>query len=308
MNTTLFPIPRAESLDKGLDSIFKSVRMGRRESKTQRFAVERRASSFPICPRAYHIYRRLPLHKRPYDNESLASEAATLMGTALHVVLQKWFGIQNQVFYGNWVCMDCKLIRKHKYGTQVCKKCGQEMLYHEYSIKHKKVPFTGHIDGLIQAPNMKILLDFKGSSMQKISAIKKMGRPYESHYYQVNAYANVVNKYPKMFGGFGPVEKIVVLYVDRGAANWAWHAVQVPISKKIYRQTLGLISEAEQSVEDLVLPNGICDSPNDSHGQWCLARPMCFSRLLEAELDDKVWPEWKRPSGKTLIERAVSEL
>lgn len=229
------------------------------------------------------------------------------MGDALHVVLQKWFGLQEGVSWGNWKCLDCRKIRRHKYGPQKCKKCGQEMVYEEYDLPKKKgIPFSGHIDGLMDFPvSGKYLVDFKGSSAEKIRYIQRDNRPYDYHYFQTNAYANVVNMYPKHFGGFGPVEGIIIIYVDRGMANRLWHPLFVPVSKRVFRQCIGLIDEGAESLENLHLPNGICSSPRDPQGKWCKVRDLCFSRMVDATLKDKVWPIQKQDGKPSMIKRSL---
>jgi hypothetical protein len=230
------------------------------------------------------------------------------MGDALHVVLQKWFGLQDGVLWGNWRCLDCKKIRRHKYGPQRCKKCGKEMVYKEYDLPQKKaLPFTGHLDALMSMISGNYLVDFKGSGAEKIRAIQRDGRPVDYHYYQTNAYANVVNKYPKHFGGFGPVDGIIIIYVDRGMANRLWHSVYVPVSKRVFRQCIGLIDEGKESMDSLRLPNGICSSPRDPQGKWCKVRDLCFSRLVDATLKDKAWPVLKQSGKPSMIKRSLVE-
>lgn len=309
VSDSLFKVPRSRQLPKDVATTFRFIRDGRRKQETHWF-MERRASSFPLCPRAFHICYRLPPNERPYRDESFASEVATLMGDALHAVLQKWFGLQEGLLWGNWKCYNCKKIRRHKYGPQRCKTCGQEMVYKEYALPKKKgLPFTGHIDALTTMLSGNYLLDFKGSGADKIREIRKEGRPIDYHYYQTNAYANVVNKYPQHFGGFGPIDNIIIVYVDRGWANRLWHSVMVPVSKRVFRQCVGLIDEGQDSLNTLRVPNGICSSDRDPKGQWCKVRSFCFSRLLEATLKDKVWPEKKKRGGKpSQIKRSLAEV
>jgi len=305
---SLFKIPRAKKLPTDVSKIFKAVRDGRRNKEVRWFS-ECRASSFPICPRAFHICYRLPPSERPFKDESFASEVATMMGDALHAVLQKWFGLQEGTFFGNWKCLDCRKRRRHKYGPQRCKKCGQEMVYEEYDLPKKaKLPFSGHIDGLLRVLSGKYLIDFKGSSLEKIRAIQREGRPYDYHYYQTNAYANAVNMYPKHFGKFGPVDGIIIIYVDRGMANRFWHPVLVPVDKRVFRQCVGLIHESRESLETLRLPNGICSSPRDPKGKWCPVHELCFSRLIDATLKDKVWKELNSKGKKpSMMKRSLVE-
>ena len=153
-------VPTVEQIDKDILDGFKAIREGERETGYPVF-TEVRASSMPICPRAIHISRRLPRKKRPTRKEKFVQEATTLMGTALHLVVQKWFAIMfPDNFYGNWECFFCKKVTKHKTGIQICPSCGREMIYKEYAIKKQKgIPFSGHIDGILKFPDVVYLLD-----------------------------------------------------------------------------------------------------------------------------------------------------
>jgi hypothetical protein len=303
----LFELPSQQTLDPEILQLIRKVQYGRRDSE-ERFSEAKRASNFPVCPRAYHIYRRLPVEHRPFKDESFISEAATLMGTALHTVIQKWMGIHGEL-YGNWVCLDCKRIRRHKYGIQSCSKCGQEMWYKEYAIvPSKKYPFSGHLDGLLRIGRKRYLVDFKGSSIEKIKRRARMGRPEEKHYYQTNAYAHLVNARPKTFGNFGKVGSILVIYVDRGAPHKMIHTVQMPLSKRVFKQTVGLLHEAHESVESMELPTGICAGPRDTHATYCRLKTMCFSKVCEVNLHDKVWPEVQPKNTSKMLERAMIEV
>jgi hypothetical protein len=303
----LFEIPSQQRVDPEVLSMIRRVQWKRRESE-QRFAEARRASNFPVCPRAFHIYRRLPPDKRPFEEESFISEAATLMGTALHTVLQKWLGIEAEL-YGNWVCLDCKRIKRHKYGIQTCSKCGREMWYKEYAVNpSKKYPFSGHLDGLLRTSNYRYLLDFKGSSQEKIKARVHEGLPEEKHYYQTNAYAHMVNMRQKRFGNFGKVDGILVIYVDRGTPWKLIHCVQMPLSKRVFKQTVGLIHDAIESVNEMNLPTGICASRSDKNATYCRVKDLCFSKVCEAKLHDKVWPEAKQSNSSKVLERAMIEI
>ena len=291
-----FPIPNLEPLNDRLATGFGKVRRGRREIR-RREEVELRASSFPICPRAYHIYRRTKIENRPKYQESFASEAATEPGTALHAVLQKWFGIEMEDHtYGNWVCNSCRKRRRNKLGLQHCKGCGQEMEYEEYSITAtKQLPFSGHIDMVLKVGRLGFLVDFKGSGHYKIMDLRKDGQPKENNYLQVNAYAHAINHYSDTdrFGGV-TINKIVLVYIDRGAANRTWLPMQVPLSKKLFRKTVGLIRTGKMSLKHKAPPEGLCTHPTDPHAVWCPWKDLCFDPLLETKLEPRPVPEPKK--------------
>jgi len=296
-------IPNPEGLDKRLLAPFDAVKRGRRRGN--RFRVEHRASSFPICPKKYHIYRRLPLHKRPFEEDTFISNAATLEGTALHLVMQKWFGIEvPHHAYGNWGCVKCRKIKRHRKGMQTCSSCGEEMIYVEYAVeKLPDVPFTGHIDMILWYKDLRFLIDFKGSSLDKIKEMQQHGPKYE-HYLQVNGYANAINLGGQAVGDLGRIDKIVIIYIDRAKPWWKWWPVQMPISKRVYRETVALTKKAYASLETMEIPRGLCMSAVDDSARWCEARDLCFDPLLETKLDDIIHPE----DDRTQDRRAEHEL
>jgi len=292
-------IPKPEGVDQRLLKPFEAIRWARRPGHRMRESL--RASNFPVCPRKYHIYRRLPLHKRPFEDDTFIRDSSALEGTALHLAMQKWFGIiLSQHAYGNWGCPECKKIKRHRRGIQVCNVCGKEMMYVEYAIKKlRDVPFTGHLDMLLWYRDVRFLVDFKGSSYDKIKEYRAAGPKYQ-HYLQTNAYASAINLGKQDVGKLPRIDKIVILYVDRGKPWWTWLPIQMPVSKRVYRESCALIKKAHQSLETLHVPRGICSSAVEPEAKWCEARDLCFDPLLETKLDDEVYPEDTRPQDRRL--------
>lgn len=289
-----FEVPRVEALPQALHSIFRSIREAERIIPGQSIFAERRASSFPLCPRAYHISRRLPKNRRPARKEKFMLDAAALLGTALHLVMQKWFAIMMpQSFYGNWKCLSCGATRKLRYGLQTCK-CGKEMLYDEFAIERsRKIPFSGHIDGILRFEGVNYLLDFKGSMQENMRSLKVSGHPKDTHFFQTNAYASAINKGWVQFGDLEHIDKIIILYIERGKAHRLWEPMMVSPSPKLFRDTLEQIKTGRKSLKQMVVPRGFCLSSNDGSSKWCPWKEVCFSPLLEEYLLDKVLPEKK---------------
>lgn len=287
----IFDVPRAEKLPAELSRSFGRIRYGRRKIQ-QREYEEIRASNFPLCPRAYVIYRRSSTKRRPLHEQSFISETATLLGTALHLVLQKWFGLEGQL-HGNWVCVRCKKMRRHHTGTPTCGDCGREMLYHEYAVTPcPETPFSGHLDGILVVPQDKnYLIDFKGSSVPAIRDLKNANRPKESHYLQTNAYAHAVNLNFRNFGLTEKIQKIIIIYVDRGKPWQTWLTMQVPLSTPVYRETIGRVQLAKECLKTGKIPRGLCVAPSDEYARYCPWTTTCFSPAIEGLLSDQIEPE-----------------
>jgi len=285
----MFDIPNGEKLPVDLSRIFQDIRSSRKKV-ARRTKEELRASSFPICPRAYHIFRRTPIHNRPAHEEAFVSESTSSMGTALHLVLQRWFGAQGYL-YGNWECPSCGKVTNHHTGTPKCDTCGHLMVYDEYEIKRSaKTPFSGHVDGILRLPNLTYLIDFKGSSLRAIREIRASGKPKSTHYLQVNAYANAINLLPEVYGGVETIQKIIIIYVDRGEPHRTWHSVQVPVSKQVYTDTISRIYLARKSLQEMIIPRGLCLVPSDEYGRYCPWKSTCFSPAIEGLLSDEIHP------------------
>ena len=299
----MFDIPRGEKLPQDLERLFSNLRSARQRSSIFD-AVELRASSFPVCPRAYHIFRRTPIRKRPVKEAAFVAESTALMGTALHLSLQRWFSL-NGSLYGNWVCVHCKKIRRHSLGIQHCQSCGRLMLYHEYAIEpDDEIPFSGHIDSILVRGKEPLLVDFKGSSQDAIRKIKDSGRPKESHYLQVNAYANAVNLRQQQFGNVGIISNVIIIYVDRGQPHRLWHAIQVPVRVDLFNEMVGRIRLAQSSLKDLIIPRGLCSSQVDEYARYCPWKTTCFSPAIEGLLSSTVEPEAgkrEKPEQESLL-------
>jgi hypothetical protein len=292
----LVDVPGGETINPELKKQFGLLQRSERLLEAVPDFTEARASSFPLCPRAYHISRRLPAKLRPGKREAFMSEAATLMGTALHLVAQKWFALQfSTSWYGNWHCYHCDRTIYNRVGMQRCKKCKREMVYEEYAIKRQKgVPWSGHIDGLLKNfGGVNYLIDFKGSYQSKMGKVRGDNKPFESHYCQTNAYAHAINAGLVDVGDFGKISKILIIYIERGRPHILWEPIQVSLSRSVYRQTMTFIKSARRSVKQMVIPKGFCYDSSDYYATYCPWKNVCFSSKLDHQLSDTALPELK---------------
>jgi hypothetical protein len=163
------------------------------------------------------------------------------------------------------------------------------MIYREYEIlRGKNNPLSGHIDGILRAPRANYLIDYKGSSIQAIRELKQANKPKESHYLQVNAYANIVNDNLSKFGLTEAIKKIIIIYVDRGKPWQLWLPMQVPLSRELFHDVVGRINLAQECLKTGKVPRGFCLDPSDSYATYCPWRTVCFSSALDGILSREV--------------------
>jgi hypothetical protein len=177
------------------------------------------------------------------------------------------------------------------------------MTYVEYEVaRNDQILTSGHIDMILRYIDMDCLIDFKGAHLKKISYIRQHG-PEPKHYYQTNAYANAIRlgrSAGQDFGSLTNIDKIIILYIDRGQPWFNWYPVQLPVSESVFYETMRLIEKAQQSLADMQLPRGLCLTATDDDARWCKWRDMCFSPLLSTMLEDQIYPEDDTPQDRSM--------
>ena len=153
-----------------------------------------RPSSFPLCP--IHVVHQHSQHEQlgyvPHA-ATLHSDFFTSVGTALHLVFQKWFA-RTGVLFGNWKCTNSKC-RKHgeliTMTTQhLCSRCDYPLEYCEIEVDFYGV--VGHVDGVVLVDtDTYVVLDFKTTS-SNVLAGKKL--PKHENIKQLSSYAYILRK------------------------------------------------------------------------------------------------------------------
>lgn len=164
-----------------------------------------RASSLPVCC----ILQYLSLHKEnlegPKRNVSYTSDFFTQLGSAVHLVVQRWMGQTGRIL-GNWYCPKCSYKKRMSLYEGDCPKCGTELLYKELVVKYKEL--SGHVDGIVLLPdeNM-IVLDYKTTTSSKINNGVK---PYIAYEKQIKSYSHILKEEYGL-----PIVGSSLLYISR---------------------------------------------------------------------------------------------
>ena len=138
------------------------------------------------------------------------------------------------------------------------------------------------------------LIDFKGAYQEQMRDHRIARKPKEEHFWQTNYYANAINTGKINVGRLGRVEKIIIIYVERGKPHRLWLPLQVTPSTKVFRQTKRLIRAGKRSLRELEIPKGLCLDPSDHFAKWCKWKRPCFSSTLEQQLSTKVYKPVQR--------------
>ena len=142
------------------------------------------------------------------ENTDFMREYYTELGTLTHALLQKWMG-RSGVLVGDWSCKcsldkegKAKILRRFSADNK-CPKCSQTMDYVEVEVDEDGI--KGHVDGIlcfkVDGVKQYIVIDFKGSSLQKLTQNKNAKPPVlpvKKHTKQISLYAHIFKKYKKL--------------------------------------------------------------------------------------------------------------
>jgi hypothetical protein len=174
-----------------------------------------RVSGFPFCglKKAYEkmVKEQDPKKKLP-EKADAGREFYTSVGTAAHLVFQRWLG-QNGKIWGNWKCYNKQCNHFIEFGVkQNCPKCKTEMEYEEFEVKAFR-HLSGHIDGVYEDSRGQFwVIDYKTTSVKNIRRHKREGGlfPYAKNKAQILTYCALIEKkYKIVIAGWA------LLYVAR---------------------------------------------------------------------------------------------
>lgn len=168
-----------------------------------------RVSSFPICG-LQKAYKKM-LNK-PVEPSDAGKEFYTSVGTAAHLVFQRWLGQKGRI-WGDWKCYNkqCNhIVRFSK--KRKCPKCKSEMEYEEFEVKAFR-HLSGHIDGVYEDRQGNFwVIDYKTTSIKNIDRHREEGDlfPYAKNKAQIMTYCALIEKKHKI-----KISGWALLYVAR---------------------------------------------------------------------------------------------
>lgn len=153
-----------------------------------------RVSGFPFCG-LKKAYEKM-IFKPTSEPSDAGREFYTTVGTAAHLVFQRWLGQAGKI-WGNWKCYNkqcghtIEFSRKRK-----CPKCKSEMEYEEFEVKAFR-HLSGHIDGVFEASDGTFwVIDYKTSSVKNIYKHRKERDlfPYAKNKAQIMTYCALLEQ------------------------------------------------------------------------------------------------------------------
>lgn len=267
--------------------------------------VRFRGSSMPHCPLMAGIDAACTAKGSPRTEElGFTLDAFAAQGTALHELLQKWFGISG-VMLGRWRCAhhdpdtenQCNTVLPSATDlTQVSLgpqyHCGYPMKYEEIEPTCKfnvrvadetvAVEFSGHCDGVIKINGKYLILEVKTKNAAAIRDIRAKNLPFLDHYHQANAYRYTVPLFTKIdsseFHNF-----MVVWYFDRADMSNN-EPIIVPFNPSIFEREVEAHAVTEYLIRNRMWDRlvGICH--NSDFRPYCPHNNLCFGTNRSGDL------------------------
>ncbi len=242
-----------------------------------------RVSGFPYCPLKHLFYRYNPT----LDEVSFDSVYYTTVGTITHSALQRWLGFGGQIL-GDWHCLSCANKTKMSF-SNVCKKCGSEMMYDEIVIRLGNI--SGHIDCVYRDKKGRYwVIDYKTSSVYAVTQGDSL--PYHHNTVQIKSYCALLEK---QYGI--KVEGWILIYLARDSPRM----VHKPVGKLMKmsekrailthvfewgRQFSRVLKVTRKEELQEIIDMKACDSYDTYMKHYhspfseCPLSPICFSKRL----------------------------
>lgn len=270
-------------------------------SKPVRF----RGSSMPHCPLLVGIDAACRLKGSPRtDDTSFMLDSYASQGTALHELIQKWFGVQG-LLLGRWVCehhdpdseqqcghtLPSSKLNDVMLGPQI--HCGHPMKYEEINPKCSfqvrigddhvvTVEFGGHCDGVMLVNGKYLILEIKTKSSAVMREIRTHNLPILDHYHQANAYRYTVPLYTNIpesqFHDF-----MVVWYFDRSDVTNN-EPIVVPFNRSVFEREVEANAVTRHLIDTRQWDKLIGVCPNAEFRPYCPHNNLCFGPRRDADL------------------------
>lgn len=263
------------------------------EPRAQRLRV----SGFPFCG-LRTAYLKMIQHVEPDD--ASYKDFYTSVGTVAHSVFQRWAGANGSI-YGDWECRNKECGHKVHFSCKnICPKCGQEMMYEEFTVKAFDNT-SGHLDGVWRARLQKKrksfwVIDYKTSSVRAIEGQKtERTFPYSKNVAQIEAYVPMIEQEINI-----EVDGWLLIYIARdnprlfkvvGHRMTDDEKQRVMVKVQLYDKQYGVVQRLKRQKQlDYLVRTKFCKNHEhyvvDMKGfNPCKLAPVCFGSMLGDTLE-----------------------
>ena len=219
----------------------------------------------------------IPLIEGAYEEETFTKDFYCDVGTAVHSVLQKWFGLTGNL-YGLWKCPVCDKIIKEGFGPVYHKPCNSICIYDEYSLNYKEL--TGHCDGIVIVDNKCYILEFKTISLKGLNDRILKNEPIDYHSNQINMYVLMAQKLQLPY----PLVGAVIIYIARDNPSKYAAFFQGGVSISDVKNTLEQYRDAVKMLKSGTFTNVIKKCASFRDANFCPYKSICFRGNIEDTL------------------------
>ena len=239
------------------------------------------------CPR-HEIFKIID----PKPDQDLKKPDAIVnmdIGTAMHDFIRlKYLGPMGNLV-GDWVCTNKNCNDVVKYSKMpypnVCPKCENSYNYSEPKVYCPEGSgLKGSFDGLLR-------FERSGNVVRRVLEIKskdsnlffRLKQPDWEHVYQLSNYLSLPLVDANQIPNWGEINEGTILYAAKGLGNtFNMKAFTIKVDKTYLEQSRSKISTVKMSVENKVLPQGICKAPDEKRAMRCSHRLECFNSFYKA--------------------------
>lgn len=237
----------SEFLDKYEAFVDSQILARRSEKKKQTFAP-----SSMYCP-LQQWFRLRGAEPDEIETADKALEFTAVMGTACHEEIQRNL---SQLYGSNWLNVGDYIKTIYPEGTYTVTNNGFETL-----IEFFNPPVRFAVDGLIQFPGEKILLEIKSSDH---GSFIELTDPKPKHIYQAKTYCALLK-----------VDRIIFMYQDRQYGDIKCFEVRVPQYEK--DAILKQMTEIQEMVDANLAPEGLPKGDSRCSSNMCPYYKKCKS-------------------------------
>lgn len=279
---------------------------------------------------------------------SFRGDFYTGIGKAVHSMLQKWIPISAPAqILGHWRCLhccknkyldecsnctkNCKYFIPASVGPQICKTCGNSMVYQEFQYLLPNVPVSGHSDGILlydiyttlginkintnsisninkllrEMEFTAYILEYKTTSKNKALYINT---PITHHKAQATLYASAAHVLLKKYNLNLDIKGSIIKYISRESPDIRSRDFIVDIDNDFYKYNINMVKRTIKAIlkdKTIIFPKKLPCSKEANYSMYytdCPYTSICNEVESNKKTLNTIFEKIRKPFIKSLKE------